>query len=1031
MRIALVSDIHANRFAWSAVLKDIQKAGVDSIICLGDVVGYGPSPIEVLDSVYEHADHFCLGNHDAVIGGVLDSDCFYEQAQQVIEWTRSQLGDEAAAFFRDEVPMMIADEDVLFSHAEMELPERFDYIFTEEEAVPSFNASDETFLFVGHTHQPCTMILDPDGRLQRAAATGFTAVEGYRYLVNVGSVGDPRDGDLRSSYCIFDLDRRSVQFRKVPFDYTAFRTELDSSGLLSQPHLFTVLAELDTNQISAMSALATSSAPEESLVSAPPTVTLAAPSGFLVQTDAVSGSASQTQRLSISAGERSELRQLAANRKLRSDSGDRRDPAREKKGKSKTALIAGSIMGVLLIGFVIAFATAKKPATQTNTSNGYSKSLPQPQTPVIPLNPVRITVRMESVKMVDVPVTIKPTASSDTGTVQMHVEVTDGRIAPNNGWTGDPRNAHSSLRFEWPSPVTIGAIILSELRLQTNSHETGTVVFNTGHTFPFEKLAGKGQRGTAFIFDPIQITSCTISYTAGKPDTNITGFTEVEFLSKLTVLNAIPVKSPVPVQPTPTPTPPPTPTIVATPQKARLVACYNFQQNLESLPPGPHATSYAGEISYIKRTSKNHAGVFDGKSGLRGLPSFNGDTYSVSLRMKGDGPSHGTSGSSQTLIHISNTFKIQSSQPDHRRTTLSVNTPAGKKVVTFGELERDTWYHLAATSDGNTFRTYTDGQLISTKKIDVKKRAPADQTPVFIGINKAKKNLFFGALDDVRIYTGVLSPEEILEMNTSNKEPVAAETAADAPSAPTAKPIDPREASALRWLTQKLDRDGVPVTNMTKIPLMIEDVSAMNINVYKLSLLRKHISEYQQKLRGTQVGIDYEPLFQALLAGNSNASGKAAKTYQPGLVARYYPNTAFAGKPKHIQPETEINHSWGNSAPYKGGPKDNFSVEWVGFIKVPADDSYKFHTTADDTLSIRLKGNNQIIKPSKSTNSSGVGLKSNTYIPIRVRYQEYAAGAHAKIEWSSSKIKKQLPAADRFWHTTDQTSPDYKSTPTK
>ena len=98
MRYGIVSDIHANIQAWKAVLRDMRNEGVDSILCLGDVVGYGPNPAEVLDSCYQHVDYFILGNHDAVIGNRLDSNLFNDNAKFLIEWTRDQLNQASFKF---------------------------------------------------------------------------------------------------------------------------------------------------------------------------------------------------------------------------------------------------------------------------------------------------------------------------------------------------------------------------------------------------------------------------------------------------------------------------------------------------------------------------------------------------------------------------------------------------------------------------------------------------------------------------------------------------------------------------------------------------------------------------------------------------------------------------------------------------------------------------------------------------------------------------------------------------------------------
>ena len=100
MRYAIISDIHANQQAWESVSKDIDKVGVDQVICLGDIVGYGPAPVRVLESVYDKSSHFVLGNHDAVIGGQLDPECFHDEARIIIEWTRTNLNQFAVDFFQ-------------------------------------------------------------------------------------------------------------------------------------------------------------------------------------------------------------------------------------------------------------------------------------------------------------------------------------------------------------------------------------------------------------------------------------------------------------------------------------------------------------------------------------------------------------------------------------------------------------------------------------------------------------------------------------------------------------------------------------------------------------------------------------------------------------------------------------------------------------------------------------------------------------------------------------------------------------------
>jgi predicted phosphodiesterase len=235
MRIAVFSDLHANRQAWSAVLADMRQENVEAMVCLGDVVGYGPEPQEVLDSVRACTEDIVLGNHDAVIGGRMDSADFNDHARAMIEWTRGQLSGEAAAFCA-QLPDSIETENVLYIHAEAADPLRFGYLDTPEEAAESFAARPEALIFIGHTHVPCVFALNlADGGIARRTHHRLHLRPHERHIVNVGSVGDPRDGDPRASYVIFDDLARTVEFRRVPFDVGAYVQDLQARGLDIEP----------------------------------------------------------------------------------------------------------------------------------------------------------------------------------------------------------------------------------------------------------------------------------------------------------------------------------------------------------------------------------------------------------------------------------------------------------------------------------------------------------------------------------------------------------------------------------------------------------------------------------------------------------------------------------------------------------------------------------------------------------------------------------------------------------------------------
>ena len=230
MRYAIVSDIHANWQAWKTVLLDIRSLKIERIISLGDLVGYGPNPCEVLESVYAAVDHFVLGNHDAALCGKLDSSLFNDEARIVLDWTRQRVGSTVMEFVKT-MPLSLAGDSFRCAHGEFAEPGRFNYVFEPDDALRSWEAVEEPLLFNGHTHCPGIFLVGSSGRPYRLDPEDFELQPGKRFMVNVGSVGNPRDGDTRASYCIYDARHRSVFWRKIPFDLDAYRLALGEAGL--------------------------------------------------------------------------------------------------------------------------------------------------------------------------------------------------------------------------------------------------------------------------------------------------------------------------------------------------------------------------------------------------------------------------------------------------------------------------------------------------------------------------------------------------------------------------------------------------------------------------------------------------------------------------------------------------------------------------------------------------------------------------------------------------------------------------------
>jgi predicted phosphodiesterase len=237
MKYAFVSDLHSNIQAWKTVYHDIQANNVDRIISLGDVVGYGPNPREILREVRAKVDAFVLGNHDAVMCGKLDESLFNDDARKIIDWTKKQLSDEDRNFLGT-FPLTLVGDGFRCVHGEFTAPANFDYVLDAESALPSWKAVDDALLFVGHTHEPALYILGASGTPRSVEPQDFVMDPGKRYLVNIGSVGQPRGSDVRSCYCIYDSETKSLYWRRVSFDLDAYRKSLKATGLQLDPSYY-------------------------------------------------------------------------------------------------------------------------------------------------------------------------------------------------------------------------------------------------------------------------------------------------------------------------------------------------------------------------------------------------------------------------------------------------------------------------------------------------------------------------------------------------------------------------------------------------------------------------------------------------------------------------------------------------------------------------------------------------------------------------------------------------------------------------
>lgn len=220
MRIGILSDIHANLAALETVMEAFQKKSIDRYVCLGDVVGYGASPNECCDIIREISSLTIMGNHDAAVSGKMDYSYYYDQAKQALDWTVEVLRDEHIEWLRN-LPYLKnePDIDVCFSHGAPIHPEEFNYIFNMEQAREAYQHSKELLqvTFIGHSH--LCRIFAHDGVEVVQMVPGLIELDPKKkYIISVGSVGQPRDYDPRAAFAIFDTENRTFEQYRVEYD---------------------------------------------------------------------------------------------------------------------------------------------------------------------------------------------------------------------------------------------------------------------------------------------------------------------------------------------------------------------------------------------------------------------------------------------------------------------------------------------------------------------------------------------------------------------------------------------------------------------------------------------------------------------------------------------------------------------------------------------------------------------------------------------------------------------------------------------
>ncbi|NIP97909.1 MAG: metallophosphoesterase family protein [Akkermansiaceae bacterium] len=228
MRIALFGDIHANLEALNTVLEDAASQGCAEWVCLGDVVGYNANPGECLELVRDMDCPVVKGNHDEDASGDHSLESMNPIAATALEWTREQLSEDQRGWLRN-LRMVRQVSDFTIVHSTLDQPQAWNYVTNKFDAMSNFSYQFTDVCFHGHTHVPRVFVRG--ARVKEVPADSIEIEQGLKYFINIGSVGQPRDGDPRASYAIYDVPGKLVSIRRVDYDRAETQRKILAAGL--------------------------------------------------------------------------------------------------------------------------------------------------------------------------------------------------------------------------------------------------------------------------------------------------------------------------------------------------------------------------------------------------------------------------------------------------------------------------------------------------------------------------------------------------------------------------------------------------------------------------------------------------------------------------------------------------------------------------------------------------------------------------------------------------------------------------------
>jgi len=231
MRYAIFSDVHANLEALETVCRYYRGQHIDSFIFIGDIIGYGANPQQCLH-LLKSLSPFCLaGNHEWGLLNKLALSWFNSYARDALLWTRQHL-DASDCVYLEGFSLIYQQEDFVCVHGSLEEPENFNYILSCNEAARCFSFLKKRLCFIGHSHRP-GIFYENKSRIMSEQKDELRLEVGTRYIINVGSVGQPRDRDPRASCCIYDSDKGIVKFKRLEYNISNAAEKIQAAGLPS------------------------------------------------------------------------------------------------------------------------------------------------------------------------------------------------------------------------------------------------------------------------------------------------------------------------------------------------------------------------------------------------------------------------------------------------------------------------------------------------------------------------------------------------------------------------------------------------------------------------------------------------------------------------------------------------------------------------------------------------------------------------------------------------------------------------------